>query len=67
MKSRILSFALKLFIIGIIGGFAFFIGRALNHFPKIEEKKKIIVEREICVYEAEKISNSQYEIIRRIK
>lgn len=63
MKYR---FLFKLFIIGIIGTSAFFISRELNHFPKIEEKKTI-VKKEVPVYEARKISNSKYEIIREVK
>lgn len=64
MRGRIFFFLLKIYAIGMIGGAAFFGGRALNHFPKIEEKK---MEKEICIYEARKISNAQYEIMRRVK
>lgn len=73
IRNEIVSWALKLWLICVIGFTLFCLGRSLKHFPKHEREVSLSVPVSpsqsvtIPVYEAARTAVNQYEILRRVQ
>lgn len=71
IRNEIFSWAIKLWIICVIGFTLFCLGRGFNHFPKHEVSVVVPISPvqsiTIPVYEAVKTAGNSYEILRRVR
>ena len=69
MRNELFGWAIKIWIIAVIGFTLFCLGRVFNHFPKHDEKQQVeaILPTEVEMYDAVKTAGNSYEIVRRVR